>query len=57
MLPSVEGKLGGFSRQSLLHDRATLGKVLTPEEQARLDAWYAEKDAAQLGLGIDDLED
>ena len=31
----------------LLHDRATLGEVLTLEEQFRLDAWYAEKDAEE----------
>jgi hypothetical protein len=27
-----------------LHDRATRGVPLTPDEQAALDAWYAEQD-------------
>jgi hypothetical protein len=30
-----------------LHDRSTLGEVLTAEEQGLLDAWYAEKDGAE----------
>lgn len=27
-----------------LHDRATRGKILAPEEQVELDAWYAQQD-------------
>jgi hypothetical protein len=30
-----------------LHDRSTLGEVLTAEDQGLLDAWYAEKDGAE----------
>jgi hypothetical protein len=30
-----------------LHDRSTMGEVLTMEEQGLLDAWYAEKDGAE----------
>jgi hypothetical protein len=31
-----------------LHDRATRGESLTALEQATLDAWYAERDHAEL---------
>jgi hypothetical protein len=30
-----------------LHDRSTMGEVLTMEEQGLLDAWYVEKDGAE----------
>lgn len=30
-----------------LHDRKTRGLVLTPAEQAQLDAWYAQEDKAE----------
>lgn len=30
-----------------LHDKATRGVVLSPDEQAQLDAWYARQDAAE----------
>lgn len=30
-----------FAPEQLLHDRATRGEELLPEEQAQLDAWYA----------------
>ena len=30
-----------------LHDRATRGLALAPEEQARLDEWYRQKDAEE----------
>ncbi len=31
-----------------LHDRATRGEPLTPEERAALGAWYADQDRAEL---------
>ncbi len=37
-----------------LHDRATRGETLSPQEQKQLDAWYAAMDRAEiadLGLG------
>jgi len=30
-----------------LHDRATRGVVLSPDEQAQLDTWYARQDTAE----------
>jgi hypothetical protein len=33
-----------------LHDRSTLGEVLTHQEQAQLEAWYAEKDRAETAM-------
>lgn len=33
-----------------LHDRATHGETLTPEEEAALHAWYAQEDQAELAL-------
>jgi len=30
-----------------LHDRATRGEKLTPEEQSRLEAWYTAHDGAE----------
>jgi hypothetical protein len=33
-----------------LHDRATRGQSLTPEEEAALQAWYAQQDRAELAL-------
>ena len=33
-----------------LHDKATRGIALSAEEQARLEAWYAEQDAAEQAL-------
>jgi hypothetical protein len=30
-----------------LHDRETIGEQLTAQEKAQLDAWYAQKDAAE----------
>jgi hypothetical protein len=33
-----------------LHDRSTLGDVLNPEEQALLEAWYAQKDTAEAAM-------
>jgi peptidoglycan hydrolase CwlO-like protein len=44
----VSDKLG-----KQLHDRATRGEALSPEEQAQLENWYATQDRAeadQLGL-------
>jgi peptidoglycan hydrolase CwlO-like protein len=36
-----------------LHDKATRGASLTGEEQAQLEAWYAEQDQAESeGLGL-----
>jgi hypothetical protein len=32
-----------------LHDRATRGEALSPEEQAHLATWYAVQDRAELG--------
>lgn len=43
-----------------LHDRATRGETLTPEEQAQLQAWYDEQDQAefqQLGLAASTSDD
>lgn len=43
-----------------LHDRATRGDVLTPEEQAQLQAWYDEQDQAefqQLNLAVTITDD
>ncbi len=37
-----------------LHDRATRGHKLSPEEQEQLEAWYAEMDRAEAAdLGLD----
>ncbi len=37
-----------------LHDRATRGEDLSPEEQERLDAWYEAQDQAEAEqLGVD----
>lgn len=33
-----------------LHDRYTLDEPLTPQEQAQLEAWYAQKDSAEAAL-------
>jgi outer membrane murein-binding lipoprotein Lpp len=33
-----------------LHDKATRGIALSADEQARLEAWYAEQDAAEHAL-------
>jgi hypothetical protein len=30
-----------------LHDRETIGEPLTTQEKAQLEAWYAQKDAAE----------
>ncbi|HET8627422.1 MAG TPA: hypothetical protein VFL91_08380 [Thermomicrobiales bacterium] len=35
-----------MSEGAQLHDKATRRETLSPEEQARLDAWFAEQDAA-----------
>lgn len=35
------------SRVQQLHDRATRGEVLTSEEQAELERWYADQDNAE----------
>jgi len=40
-------------RGQQLHDRATRGQALSPDERAQLDDWYAAQDrmeAAELGL-------
>jgi hypothetical protein len=36
-----------------LHDRATRGQVLSPEEQAELDVWYDAMDQAEAALLAD----
>jgi hypothetical protein len=33
-----------------LHDRETIGEQLTAQEKAQLDAWYAQKDAAEKSM-------
>jgi hypothetical protein len=33
-----------------LHDRETIGEQLTAKEKAQLDAWYAQKDAAEKSM-------
>jgi hypothetical protein len=33
-----------------LHDRQTSGEPLTAQEKAQLDAWYAQKDAAEKSM-------
>jgi hypothetical protein len=33
-----------------LHDRETIGEQLTAREKAQLDAWYAQKDAAEKSM-------
>ena len=33
-----------------LHDRYSLDEPLTPQEQAQLEAWYAQKDSAEAAL-------
>jgi peptidoglycan hydrolase CwlO-like protein len=36
-----------------LHDRATRGETLSPEEQSQLDEWYMTQDRAETGdLGL-----
>ena len=43
-----------------LHDRATRGEKLTPEEESQLEAWYAAHDAAEsrelAKLAVDDQD-
>ena len=36
--------MNGQRRVQQLHDRATSGEVLTSEEQAELERWYADQD-------------
>lgn len=38
------------TRLQTLHDRATRGEQLTADEQAALDAWYAQEDQAESHL-------
>jgi hypothetical protein len=33
-----------------LHDRETIGEPLTVQEKAQLEAWYAQKDAAEKSM-------
>jgi hypothetical protein len=33
-----------------LHDRETIGEPLTAEEKVQLEAWYAQKDAAEKSM-------
>jgi hypothetical protein len=33
-----------------LHDRETIGEQLTAQEKSQLDAWYAQKDAAEKSI-------
>lgn len=33
-----------------LHDRETIGEVLTTQEKEQLEAWYAQKDAAETAM-------
>lgn len=33
-----------------LHDRETMGESLTTQEKAQLEAWYAQKDAAETAM-------
>jgi hypothetical protein len=33
-----------------LHDRETIGEPLTTQEKAQLEAWYAQKDAAEAAM-------
>ncbi len=33
-----------------LHDRETIGELLTAQEKAQLEAWYAQKDAAEKSM-------
>ncbi len=33
-----------------LHDRETIGEPLTTQEKAQLEAWYAQKDAAETAM-------
>ncbi len=33
-----------------LHDRETIGEQLTAQEKAQLEAWYAQKDAAEKSM-------
>jgi hypothetical protein len=39
-----------MTRPQELHDRATRGATLSPEEQAQLSAWYAEQDEIESQL-------
>lgn len=40
--------LGKADTHQELHDRATRGEELTPEEQVQLEAWYAAQDASEM---------
>jgi septal ring factor EnvC (AmiA/AmiB activator) len=41
-----------------LHDRATMGELLTADEQVQLEDWYAQKDAEEAAmLGITNQPD
>lgn len=42
--------MNGQSRVQQLHDRATRGEVLTSEEQAELERWYADQDNEEATL-------
>ena len=33
-----------------LHDRETIGESLTTQEKVQLEAWYAQKDAAEMAM-------
>lgn len=39
--------MGTMSDGAHLHDKATRGEALSPEERVRLDAWYAQQDTAE----------
>jgi hypothetical protein len=44
-------------RGSLLHDRATRGEALSPDEQAELDAWYDAMDREEAAILADSHDD
>ena len=42
--------MSGDDAARALHDRATRGEVLSSEEQAQLEQWYAAQDNAEQGI-------
>ena len=42
--------MGADNDGAQLHDKATRGVTLSAAEQERLDAWYADQDAAEQAL-------
>jgi hypothetical protein len=52
MKPVLRGQLFmiGDELGMQLHNRETMGELLTTQEKAQLEAWYAQKDAVEMAM-------